>query len=163
MSRIKDIILDKPFVVNVREKMVGFLSKFETEDEFKTWFKTNFGWDKFPYEGIKRQGMDSSTDYSDIYYDEIEVGHNFYYRIHKGMQLKTIPIVITAKCNYIVFYKELTTNKVGYIDFGADSNDPNFKYHASPKSTLYPIEVKVPDYIDISGWHLPKQVVKTII
>lgn len=64
-------------------------------------------------------------------------------------------IEIIDKHRYILFYNIQITGDVGYIDCGACSNDPNYKYHAIPKGFIYPMKVIVPNWIDISSWRLP--------
>lgn len=130
--------------------------KFPKAKDATPWLKEHFDIDKYPYDGTKRYGDDSSTEYMDLTYDEVNVGDCFYMIIGPyGYKIE-----ISNKCGYILFYKILITGDVSYIDCGANSRHPNYKYHAIPKNTIYPIKVIVPNWIDISSWHLP---IKTVI
>ena len=120
------------------DSCINLTDKFSNQ---ASWIKEHFG--KYPYNGTKRYGYDSTTDYMDLTYDEIEVNDCFYIKQNN----KVRKIVITAKLKYILFYTILNTKICGYIDCGASSNDPN--------NTIYPIRVIVPSWIDISTWNLP--------
>lgn len=125
--------------------------KFPKAKNAVPWLREHFGIDKYPYNGTKRYGDDSSTEYMDLTYDDVKVGDCFY--IEKANY--TYMIEIIGKYRYILFYKVSITDDISYIDCGADSNNPNYVYHAIPKHTIYPIKVIVPAWIDISSWHLP--------
>lgn len=51
---------------------INLIDKFSNK---VSWIKEHFG--KYPYNEIKRYGDDSSTDYMDLTYDEIEVNDCF--------------------------------------------------------------------------------------
>ena len=127
------------------DSYINLIDKFSNK---VSWIKEHFG--KYPYNEIKRYGDDSSTDYMDLTYDEIEVNDCFYIKQNN----KVRKIVITAKLKYILFYTILNTKICGYIDCDASSNDPNYFYKAVPRNTIYPIKVIVPSWIDISTWNL---------
>lgn len=135
----------------MNEFVFNVTNKFPKAKDVTPWLREHFGIDKYPYNGSKRYGDDSSTEYMDLIYDDVKIGDCFY--IGKANYIYMIKI--TNKCGYILFYKVLITGDVSYIDCGADSNNPNYKYHAIPKNTIYPIKIIVPTWIDISSWHLP--------
>lgn len=113
--------------------------------------REHFRLDKYPYNGTKLYGDDSSTEYMDLTYNDVKVGDCFYIKDAGVTRL----VEITAKCDYILFYHVYITEKVGYIDCGASSNNPNYSWHTVPQYSLYPMKVIVPNWIDISNWHLP--------
>lgn len=125
--------------------------KFPKAKDAIPWLKEHFGIDKYPYNGTKRYGDDSSTDYMDLTYADVNIGDCFYIEDTNYIYM----IEIIDKHRYILFYNIQITGDIGYIDCGACSNDPNYKYHAIPKHTIYPMKVIVPNWIDISSWHLP--------
>ena len=128
--------------------------KFPKAKDAVPWLREHFGIDKYPYNGTKRYGDDSSTEYMDLKYSDVKEGDCFY--IKRDSQICIAKI--TNMCRNILFYKVIETKEEGYIDCGACSNDPNYKYHAIPKHTIYPMKVIVSDWIDISDWHLPIEV-----
>lgn len=135
----------------MNEFVFNVTSKFPKAKDASSWLKKCFGIDKYPYNGTKRYGDDSSTDYMDLLYTDINIGDCFY--IEDANYIYMIEII--DKHRYILFYSIQITGDVGYIDCGADSKNPNYKYHAIPKHTIYPMKVIVPNWIDISSWHLP--------
>lgn len=133
-----------PFVFNIADKIPKNRVNIP-------WLIKNLGVDKYPYRGIRRYGEDSSTEYMDLKYYDVKGGDCFH--IKRGGQICIAKI--TNMCRNILFYKIIETKEEGYIDCGACSNDPNYKYHAIPKGFIYPMTVIVPDWVDISDWHLP--------
>lgn len=132
------------FVFNVTKK-------FPKAKDAIPWLREHFGIDKYPYNGTKRYGDDSSTDYMDLTYTDVNIGDCFYIEDTNY----TYIIEIIDKHRHILFYNIQSTGDVGYIDCGADSKNPNYKYHAIPKHIIYPMKVIVPNWIDISSWYLP--------
>lgn len=151
----------KPFIVDLVEKFNDQLIKFDNSIDKLIAFYNNFGYDKVPYNGIKRWGLDSSTESSDITYDDIEIGHLLYWRRYDGIKFRWVKIKITHKFNGIIFFEAVGNkrNKKSYIDTGAcDFNEVNNKArYTLPKHTFYPIEVKKPEWIDIESWNAPEK------
>lgn len=135
----------------MNEFVFDITNKFPKTKDAISWLKTCFGIDKYPYNGTKRYGDDSSTEYMDLTYDDVKVGDCFYVK-RNGL---IYPLEIINKCEYILFYHILIIEERGYIDCGAYSNHPNYMYHAIPKNTIYPVKIVVPNWIDISKWKLP--------
>ncbi len=137
----------------MNEFVFDITKKFPKAKDAIPWLREHFGLDKYPYNGTKRYGADSSTEYMDLTYNDVKVGDCFYIKDAGVTRL----VEITAKCDYILFFRVYITEKVGYIDCGASSNNPNYSWHAIPKYSLYPIKVIIPNWIDISNWNLPTE------
>lgn len=156
------MINDKPFVLNLTEKFNKQLIKFDNSIEKLINFYKSFGYDKVPYDGIKRWGLDSSTDSSDISYDDIEIGHLLYWRKYNENKFKWVKIKITHKFNGIIFFETICEkkNKKSYIDTGANDfvwDKFDKSRYTLPKHIFYPMEVVKPKWVDIESWHAPSK------
>lgn len=162
---MKNLTLSNPWVldiVNLFKKQSG-LSDFSIDKLLGLYQK--LGYDKIQYNGIKRWGLDSSTDSSDIKYDDIDEGMEMFMRKYTANGTKWIVVKVTHKHNGIIFFETLgeKKNKKFYIDTGANDYEwiENKSRYTLPKQTFYPIEVIVPDCVDISSWNAPRQMVVT--
>lgn len=153
---------NKPFVLDLTEKFNKQLMKFDNSIDKLVEFYKKFGYDKVPYDGIKRWGLDSSTDSSDITYDDIEVGHLLYCRKYSENRFRWVKIKITHKFNGIIFFETVGVKRIkkSYIDTGADDfswDGGNKSRYTLPKHTFYPMEVIKPKWVDIESWNAPSK------
>ena len=125
--------------------------------------KNNFGDEKWLFNGTKRYGADSSTEVSVITYNMVKKGTELLWAKSEGMMKVVLyPVRVVHKYHNMVFLQNLVDDKIFYVDCGADDYDWrkfDKKYvPAFPSHSFYPVEVIVPEYVDISDWHLPKVV-----
>lgn len=158
-----NITLSNPFVLDISKNFEKQLNQLSGSIDKLIEIYKSFGYDKMPYDGIKRWGLDSSSDSSDLTYDSIEVGHELWLRRYTSNgSFRWNLIRITHKYNGIIFYETLDekNNKKSYIDTGADDftwNNTDKSRYTLPKHRFYPIEVIKPEWVDIEGWKAPKQ------
>lgn len=157
----------KPWILDITDKFNKQLEQFDGSVERLSMFYKKFGYDKIPYDGIKRWGLDSSTESSDISYDDIEENTTLWMRHYTPNGFRWIMIRITHKYGGIVFFETVNEkkNKKSYIDTGA--NDYEYtrteNRYKLPKHRFYPIEVIKPKWVDISSWNAPKRMIITNI
>lgn len=161
-----NIELKNPFVLDISTKFEKPLAQFDGSVEKLIEFYKSFGYDGVPYNGIKRWGVDSSTESSDIKYDDIEEGNELWMRKYTGMGFRWVLIRITCKYGGILFFETISEKqrKKSYIDTGA--NDFSWatadkSRYSLPKHTFYPIEVIKPSWVDIESWNAPKNMIVT--
>ena len=162
MKKSDSIEKNKPFVLDLTEKFSKQLMKFDNSIDKIVEFYKKFGYNKVPYDGIKRWGLDSSTDSSDITYGDIEVGYLLFWRKYSENRFRWVKIKITHKFNGIIFFETIgkKKNKKSYIDTGANDfswNGDNKSRYTLPKHTFYPMEVVKPKWVDIESWHAPSK------
>ena len=75
-----DIELKRPWVLDLTTKFDKQLSQFGGSRERLLEFYKKFGADGVIYDGNKRWGLDSSTDSSDISYDDLDEGNELWWR-----------------------------------------------------------------------------------
>lgn len=158
---MKNINLNKPWVLNISEKFNKILAQFNNDIEKLKAFYKQFDYDKIPYNGIKRWGIDSSTESSDIMYDDIEEGNEMWWRKYSATGFRWILIKITHKYGGILFFETLNEkNKISsYVDTGANDLEwtgNNKARYSLPKHQFYPIEIIKPEWVDIESWNAPK-------
>lgn len=165
----KNIELNNPWVLDLTKKYPNSYGDTNPENIKKNnEFFAALGYGHTQYDGIKRWGWDSTTDSSDITYDEIEEGMEMWMRKFNGMRFSWVIIRVTHKYNGIIFFETLSEkkNKKSYIDTGADdyvfNTDSGARYKL-PEHTFYPIEVIKPTSLDIAPWKAPKHMIITNI
>lgn len=159
--KTKTINLTQPFTIDLTHFFDKQLAKFENNPKkLCKFFKDNFQLDKVPYYGTHRNGQDSTTEVSDITYDNINVGDQLYWRRYRGLSYYWDVIEITHKYGYVIFFKSLTDGRTSYTDCGADSHDKVNNNHNLPHNFFYPIEIIKPKWVSVDEMNLPKRLVK---
>ena len=159
--KVRTINLTQPFTIDLTHFFDKQLAKFDNNPKkLCKFFKDNFQLDKVPYYGTHRNGLDSTTEVSDITYDNINVGDQLYWRRYRGLSYYWDVIEITHKYGYVIFFKSLTDGRTSYTDCGADSNDIVNNNHNLPHKFFYPIEIIKPKWVSVDEMNLPKRLVK---
>lgn len=163
---MKNIELKNPWKLNISDRFQKQLSQFDGSVERLQKFYNQFGFDGIPYNGLKRWGLDSSTETSDITYDEIKEGTEMFMRKYTANGSRFIIIRITHKYQGILFYETVAEKTVlkSYIDTGANDNEytgNNPARYKLPPHIFYPIQVIKPEWVDISSWNAPKKMLIT--
>lgn len=164
----KSVKLNNPWILDITEKFTKQLSQFDGSVEKLTEFYKQFGYDKIPYSGEKRWGLDSSTDTSDIKYDDISENSELWWRRYTNTGFRWTLIRITHKYNGIIFFETVGLKKKisTYIDTGANDlqwYSQNKSRYTLPKHEFYPIKIIKPEWVDITGWNAPKDMIITNI
>lgn len=163
----KEYKFTNPWVLDITTKFEKQLSQFNGDvEKLKTFYK-QFDYDNVPYNGEKRWGYDSSTDSSDIKYDDIPEGSELWWRKYTANGFRWVLIRITHKYGGILFFETVLEKKKisSFIETGANDlvwankNDPS--RYSLPRHRFYPIEVIKPEWVDIEGWCAPKQMIIT--
>lgn len=165
----KDIELKNPLVLDVRERLEKGVNQFENPKKFQEWLKENFGYEKYPYDGRHKYGLDSSTEVSDITYEMLEEGMElFCYMKPKGHnKMNWFPIRIIHKFHFMVFYECLIDGYISFVDCGACDYDWR-KYHEKfepclPIHFFAPIQIILPKYAEFSeNCCFPRNIVNVI-
>ena len=84
------IELKRPWVLDLSTKFDKQLSKFDGSCEKLLEFYKKFGMDGVIYDGNKRWGLDSSTESSDISYDDLAEGTELWWRKYTANGLSTV-------------------------------------------------------------------------
>lgn len=160
---VKNIVLEKPWTLNIEDKFKKKLSTCNNSVENLLALYKKFGYDLVPYDGVKRWGDDSSTETSDITYDEIEEGTELWWKRYTENSIRWTLIRITHKYGGILFFETLNEkkNRKSYIDTGGDDyvwEDNDASRYTLPKHKFYPVKIIKPKWIDISEWHAPKMI-----
>lgn len=116
---------------------------------------------------LERWGFDSSSDSSDIKYDDIPEGSELWWRKYTANGFRWVLIRITHKYGGILFFETVLEKKKisSFIETGANDfewtnkNDPS--RYSLPRHKFYPIEVIKPEWVDITDWNAPKQMIIT--
>lgn len=162
---MSNIQITNPWVLDITPKFQNMLDKFNGDVEKLKEFHKTFGYDSIPYDGIKRWGLDSSTESSDIKIDDLEEGMELWWRRYTRNSFRWTLIRVTHIYGGIMFFETigLKKNIKSYVDTGA--NDLEWKTAAAryslPKHTFYPVEVIKPSWVDIEFWNAPKQIIIT--
>ena len=158
---MRTINLTQPFTIDLTHFFDKQLAKFDNNPKkLCKFFKDNFQLDKVPYYGMHRNKFDSTTEVSDITYDNINVGDQLYWRRYRGLSYYWDVIEVTHKYGYVIFFKSLTDGRTSYTDCGADSHDNVNKNHNLPHRIFYPIEIIKPKWVSVDEMNLPKRLVK---
>ena len=158
---MRTINLTQPFTIDLTHFFDKQLAKFDNNPKkLCKFFKDNFQLDKVPYYGMYRNKFDSTTEVSDITYDNINVGDQLYWRRYRGLSYYWDVIEVTHKYGYVIFFKSLTDGRTSYTDCGADSHDNVNKNHNLPHRIFYPIEIIKPKWVSVDEMNLPKRLVK---
>lgn len=157
----KDIVLTQPFIIDITHFFDKQLKQFDNDPKkLCEFYKNNFQLDKVPYYGMHRNGYDSTSDVSDITYNDLKVGDQLYWKRYKGLIFSWDIVEITHMYGYVIFFKSLSDNRTSYIDCGADTADTVNENHNLPKHFFYPIEIKKPSWVSVEYMELPKQLIK---
>ena len=162
-----DIELKSPWVLDLTTKFDKQLSQFGGSHERLLEFYKKFGADGVIYDGKKRWGLDSSTDSSDISYDDLDEGNELWWRKYTANGFRFVLVRVTHKYGDIIFFETVgeKKNKKFYVDCGVDDyewSEGNASRYSLPKHRFYPIKVVVPSWVDMTAWSAPKKMIVEI-
>lgn len=112
-------------------------------------------------------GHDSSSESSDIKYDDIPEGSELWWRKYTANGFRWVLIKITHKYGGILFFETVLEKKKisSFIETGANDleckSQDNPSRYSLPTHIFYPIEVIKPEWVDITEWNAPKQIIVT--
>ena len=159
--------IESPWVLDLTTKFDKQLGQFDGSLERLLEFYKNLGMDGVIYDGKKRWGLDSSTESSDILYDDLDEGTELWWRKYTSNGSRFVLVRVTHKYGGIIFFETIgeKKNKKFYIDCGADDyewTECDDSRYSLPKHRFYPIMVVVPSWVDMSAWCAPKKMIVKI-
>lgn len=159
--------IESPWVLDLTTKFDKQLGQFDGSLERLLEFYKNLGMDGVIYDGKKRWGLDSSTESSDILYDDLDEGTELWWRKYTSNGSRFVLVRVTHKYGGIVFFETIgeKKNKKFYVDCGADDyewTECDDSRYSLPKHRFYPIMVVVPSWVDMSAWCAPKKMIVKI-
>lgn len=159
--------IESPWVLDLTTKFDNQLGQFNGSLERLLEFYKNLGMDGVIYDGKKRWGLDSSTESSDILYDDLDEGTELWWRKYTANDSRFVLVRVTHKYGGIIFFETIgeKKNKKFYVDCGADDyewTECDDSRYSLPKHRFYPIMVVVPSWVDMSAWCAPKKMIVKI-
>lgn len=159
--------IESPWVLDLTTKFDNQLGQFNGSLERLLEFYKNLGMDGVIYDGKKRWGLDSSTESSDILYDDLDEGTELWWRKYTANGSRFVLVRVTHKYGGIIFFETIgeKKNKKFYVDCGADDyewTECDDSRYSLPKHRFYPIMVVVPSWVDMSAWCAPKKMIVKI-
>lgn len=159
--------IESPWVLDLTTKFDKQLGQFDGSLERLLEFYKNLGMDGVIYDGKKRWGLDSSTESSDILYDDLDEGTELWWRKYTANGSRFVLVRATHKYGGIIFFETIgeKKNKKFYVDCGADDyewTECDDSRYSLPKHRFYPIMVVVPSWVDMSAWCAPKKMIVKI-
>lgn len=159
--------IESPWVLDLTTKFDNQLGQFNGSLERLLEFYKNLGMDGVIYDGKKRWGLDSSTESSDILYDDLDEGTELWWRKYTANGSRFVLVRVTHKYGGIIFFETIgkKKNKKFYVDCGADDyewTECDDSRYSLLKHRFYPIMVVVPSWVDMSAWCAPKKMIVKI-
>ena len=159
--------IESPWVLDLTTKFDKQLGQFNGSLERLLEFYKILGMDGVIYDGKKRWGLDSSTESSDILYDDLDEGTELWWRKYTANGSRFVLVRVTHKYGGIIFFETIgeKKNKKFYVDCGADDykwTECDASRYSLPKHRFYPIMVVVPSWVDMSAWCAPKKMIVKI-
>ena len=116
------IELKRPWVLDLTTKFDKQLSQFGGSRERLIEFYKKFGSNGVIYDGKKRWGLDSSTESSDILYDDLDEGTELWWCKYTANGFRFVLVRVIHKYGGIIFFETIgeKKNKKFYVDCGAD-------------------------------------------
>ena len=159
--------IESPWVLDLTTKFDKQLGQFDGSLERLLEFYKNLGMDGVIYDGKKRWGLDSSTESSDILYDDLDEGTELWWRKYTSNGSIFVLVRVTHKYGGIIFFETIgeKKNKKFYVDCGADDyewTECDASRYSLPKHRFYPIIGVVPAWVYMSAWCAPKKMIVKI-
>ena len=159
--------IESPWVLDLTTKFDKQLGQFDGSLERLLEFYKKLGMDGVIYDGKKRWGLDSSTESSDILYDDLDEGTELWWRKYTANGFRFVLVRVRHKYGGIIFFETIgeKKNKKFYVDCGADDYEWSgcvASRYSLPKHRFYPIMVVVPSWVDMSAWCAPKKMIVKI-
>ena len=159
--------IESSWVLDLTTKFDKQLGQFDGSLERLLEFYKKLGMDGVIYDGKKRWGLDSSTESSDILYDDLDEGTELWWRKYTANGFRFVLVRVTHKYGGIIFLETIgeKKNKKFYVDCGADDyewTECDASRYSLPKQRFYPIMVVVPSWVDMTAWSAPKKMIVEI-